>query len=91
MAAGEVLAILGPNGAGKTTLVRQITTELLPTSGEIRVHGHDVKSEPETIKALMGVVPQEASLFWDLPVWHHLRLFGDAAGTLAPRRPKPRR
>ena len=80
VAAGEVLAILGPNGAGKTTLVRQITTELLPTSGEIRVHGHDVRSEPETVKALMGVVPQEASLFWDLPVWHHLRVFGKLRG-----------
>ena len=80
VAAGEVLAVLGPNGAGKTTLVRQITTELLPTSGEIRVHGHDVKSESEAVKALMGVVPQEASLFWDLPVWHHLRLFGKLRG-----------
>ena len=80
VAAGEVLAILGPNGAGKTTLVRQITTELLPTSGEIRVLGHDVKSEPEAVKTLMGVVPQEASLFWDLPVWHHLRLFGMLRG-----------
>ena len=80
VAPGEVLAILGPNGAGKTTLVRQITTELLPTSGEIRVHGHDVKSEPETIKSLMGVVPQEANLYWDLSVWQHLRVFGKLRG-----------
>ena len=80
VAAGEVLAILGPNGAGKTTLVRQITTELLPTSGEIRVHGHDVKSEPESVKALMGVVPQEASLYWDISVWQHFRLLGKLRG-----------
>ena len=80
VAAGEVLAILGPNGAGKTTLVRQITTELLPTSGEIMVHGHDVRSEPETVTSLMGVVPQEASLYWDISVWQHFRLFGKLRG-----------
>ena len=80
VADGEVLAILGPNGAGKTTLVRQITTELLPTSGEIRVQGHDVKSEPTTVKALMGIVPQEANLYWGLSAWQHLRVFGKLRG-----------
>ena len=73
---GEILGILGPNGAGKTTMVRQITTELRPTSGEIRVFGHNVVSEPAQAKNLLGIVPQEASLFEYLTVRTHLRLFG---------------
>ena len=73
---GEILGILGPNGAGKTTMVRQITTELRPTSGEIRVFGHDVVSEPARAKSLLGIVPQEASLFEYLTVRDHLRMFG---------------
>ena len=77
---GELLGILGPNGAGKTTLVRQITTELLPTSGEVRVFGHDAVRNPNEVKGYMGVVPQEANLFWGLSVRHHLRIFGKMRG-----------
>ncbi len=78
--AGEVLAVLGPNGAGKTTLVRQITTELFPTSGSIRVFGHDVVTEPVQVKNLMGIVPQEATLFEHLTVRQTLRIFGKLRG-----------
>lgn len=77
---GEVLGILGPNGAGKSTLVRQITTELLPTSGSVRVFGVDAVSQPNTVKSNMGVLPQEATLFWGLSVRHHLRIFGKLRG-----------
>ena len=77
---GEILGILGPNGAGKTTLVRQITTELLPTSGSITVLGHDVVREPAQVKSLLGVVPQEAALFDYLTVYHHLRIFAKLRG-----------
>ena len=80
----EILGILGPNGAGKTTLVRQITTELLPTSGEIRVFGHDVVAEPSIVKRLLGVVPQEGALFDYLTVYQHLRIFAKLRG-LTPR------
>jgi len=82
--AGEILGILGPNGAGKTTLVRQITTELLPTSGEVRVLGYDVAAEPVKVKALMGIMPQEATLFDDLTAYQHLRIFGKLRG-LSPK------
>ncbi len=77
---GEVVGILGPNGAGKTTLVRQITSELLPTSGSVRVFGRDVVKHPNETKATMGVMPQEATLFHGVSVWHHLRVFGQLRG-----------
>ncbi len=81
---GELLAILGPNGAGKTTLVRQITTELVPTSGEVRVFGLDSLSRPNEAKACMGVIPQETNFYWGLSVHHHLRILGKLRG-LPPR------
>ena len=77
---GEILGILGPNGAGKTTLIRQITTELLPTSGQIHVSGHDVVTEPSKVKQFLGVVPQEATLFDYLTVHQHLRIFAKLRG-----------
>ena len=77
---GEILGILGPNGAGKTTLVRQITSELLPTSGEIRVLGHDVVAEPLIVKRLLGIMPQEAALFEHLTVHQHFRIFAKLRG-----------
>ena len=54
---GELLGILGPNCAGKTTLVRQITTELMPTSGEVQVFGINAVAHPNRVKGLMGVMP----------------------------------
>ncbi|MFQ5683291.1 MAG: ABC transporter ATP-binding protein [Candidatus Binatia bacterium] len=77
---GEVLSILGPNGAGKTTLVRQITTELNPTSGSISVAGIDPLREPLRSKRLMGIIPQEATLFSHLNVQTHLYYFGRLKG-----------
>ena len=88
-AAGEILGIVGPNGAGKTTLIRQITTELRPTSGKVRVFGIDAVTRPHEVKWLIGVMPQEAALYWGLPVRHHLRVFALLRGL--PRRDAARR
>jgi len=77
---GEVIAILGPNGAGKTTFLRQLTTELMPTSGKIEVFGVDVVAEPQKAKLLMGITPQESGFFETLTVKQHLELFGKLKG-----------
>ena len=77
---GEFLGILGPNGAGKTTLVRQITTELMPSAGRVRVFGIDGPSRPNEVKHRMGIMPQEANLYSGLSVRHHLRIFGKLRG-----------
>lgn len=77
---GECVAILGPNGAGKTTFLRQLTTELKPTSGAIEIFGVDAVSEANKAKLLMGVTPQEAGVFETLTVREHLELFGKLKG-----------
>lgn len=79
---GEILGILGPNGAGKTTLIRQITTELMSTSGAISVFGYDVDKDPLIIKAMIGVLPQQAALYDYLTVRQHLRIFAKFRGLL---------
>ena len=78
--AGEVVAILGPNGAGKTTFLRQLTTELRPTSGSISVLGVDPVAEPARAKKLMGITPQEAGVFDRLTVREHLEYFARFKG-----------
>ena len=59
---GEILALLGPNGAGKTTLISTICGLSAPTSGHIRVGGHDVVTDFRNARKLIGLVPQEINL-----------------------------
>jgi ABC-2 type transport system ATP-binding protein len=77
---GAVVTILGPNGAGKTTFLRQLTTELRPSAGTIRILGVDAIREPRRAKQQMGITPQEAGLFESLTVRQHLELFGRLKG-----------
>ncbi|WP_228924508.1 ATP-binding cassette domain-containing protein [Streptomyces sp. DH7] len=58
--AGTVFALLGPNGAGKTTVVKILSTLISPGagSGEIRVGGHDLTTDPQAIRATIGVTGQ---------------------------------
>ncbi len=56
---GEIFALLGPNGAGKTTLIGIICGIVNPSSGTVKVDGHDIISEYRAARALIGLVPQE--------------------------------
>lgn len=77
---GEILGILGPNGAGKTTLIRQITTELGSTSGNICIFGYKTSTDPFSVKALIGVLPQQTALYDYLTVRQHLQIFAKFRG-----------
>jgi len=59
---GEILALLGPNGAGKTTLISTVCGLVMPSSGSLRVGGHDVVGDYRAARSLIGLVPQEISL-----------------------------
>jgi ABC-2 type transport system ATP-binding protein len=56
---GEIFALLGPNGAGKTTLIGIICGIVNPTSGTVKVDGHDIISDFRAARSLIGLVPQE--------------------------------
>jgi ABC-2 type transport system ATP-binding protein len=56
---GDFYALLGPNGAGKSTTIGIVTTLVRKTSGQVRIFGHDIDSEPQLAKKFIGLVPQE--------------------------------
>jgi ABC-2 type transport system ATP-binding protein len=65
---GEFFGLLGPNGAGKSTLIHCTTGLAQPTSGTIRVFGHDAISDYGEARQAVGLAPQELNLDWFLTV-----------------------
>jgi ABC-2 type transport system ATP-binding protein len=77
VAPGTVFALLGPNGAGKTTTVHVLTTLLTPDAGEIEVGGHDPRTDPEGVRAAIGVTGQFSAVDDLLTGRENLQLMAD--------------
>ncbi|MDM1715747.1 ABC transporter ATP-binding protein [Thiopseudomonas alkaliphila] len=56
---GDFFALLGPNGAGKSTTIGILSTLVNPSSGRVKVFGHDLATDPSAVKRCLGLVPQE--------------------------------
>ena len=74
---GTIFSLLGPNGAGKTTMVRILSTLIRADAGEVRVGGHDVASDPDAVRALIGVTGQFSAVDNYLTGAENLQLMAD--------------
>jgi ABC-2 type transport system ATP-binding protein len=78
--AGEIVGLVGHNGAGKTTFVEIVAGLMRPDGGRVEVAGIDVAARSTRVRELIGLAPQEMSLYLSLTVRQNVRLFGGLAG-----------
>ena len=77
---GEIFSLLGVNGAGKTTTVKMLSCLTRPTDGDAAVGGYSVTREPEMVKRIIGVSPQETAIAPGLTVKENLELISGIYG-----------
>ena len=85
VAPGELFGLIGPDGAGKTTLFRILTTLIVPDSGTATVLGLDTVRDLWQIRARVGYMPGNFSLYPDLTVAENLSFFASVFGTTVER------
>jgi ABC-2 type transport system ATP-binding protein len=73
---GEIFGILGPNGAGKSTIVNILNTLIKPDKGDVFIDGFNIRENEETIKLIMGIVPQDIALYEELTAYENLMFWG---------------
>lgn len=71
---GELFSLLGVNGAGKTTTIKMLTCLTKPSGGDAQVGGYSITKQPEQVKRLIGVSPQETAVAPNLSVEENLAL-----------------
>jgi len=77
-----VLGLLGPNGAGKSTLMRILATTSKPTEGRVFWNGVDICREPNTVRSVLGYLPQDFGIYPNLTAQEFLEYIAAAKGVV---------
>ena len=77
---GEIFGLLGPNGAGKSTTINIITSLITRYEGEVKVNGMDLREHETEVKRMLGIVPQNISVYMDLTPHENLMFFSALYG-----------
>ena len=77
---GEIFGLLGPNGSGKTTTINMLSGLSVPTQGQVKVLGYDVRHQTRQVRQILGSVPQETALYEELSAWANMDFHADLFG-----------
>src|SRR5690606_16492753 len=80
VARGEIFSLLGPNGAGKTTTISMLSCLLAPTGGDAFIDGHSIRTAPQQVKQVIGMIPQEIALYPTLSARENMLFWGQMYG-----------
>src|SRR5437867_10693874 len=77
---GRSIGLLGPNGAGKTTLIHTLLGFHPPSSGSAHIFGADITADANSIKSLVGYMPERDSFIAKMSCVHFVRLMAELSG-----------
>ncbi|MGM0867049.1 MAG: ABC transporter ATP-binding protein [Bacillota bacterium] len=78
---GETFGFLGPNGAGKTTVIRMLVNLIRPTSGTIRICGHDINTDRKQAMAQIGAIIEQPELYNYMSGYANLKHYANMNNT----------
>ncbi len=76
----EFFTVFGPNGAGKTTLIKLLATLSKTTSGKVSIANHDIKKDPDKVRAQIGVISHDPYLYGSLSALENIKFFASLYG-----------